>query len=153
MGLAYCGCQEEKNCELFVQGLLQGLAGTVLIVEDEEPVRLVLQELLEFAGLTVLTAENGRDGISCFAQHMTNIDLVLLDLQMPIMGGREALTEMRKIRPDINVIVFSGYSESQFSQAPDEIGSTLFIQKPFHPPSLVKTVSAMLNGQIFEPNP
>ena len=135
------------------QGLLQNLAGTVLIVEDEEPVRLVLQELLEFAGLTVLTAENGRDGISCFAQHMTNIDLVLLDLQMPIMGGREALTEMRKIRPDINVIVFSGYSESQFSQAPDEIGSTLFIQKPFHPPSLVKTVSAMLNGQIFEPNP
>lgn len=133
------------------QALLQNLAGTVLVVEDEEPVRSVLQELLELSGLTVLTAENGREGLSSFARHITEIDIVLLDLQMPIMGGREALTEMRKIRPDINVIVFSGYSESQFSQSPDESGSTLFIQKPFHPPSLIETVAAVLHGQILQP--
>ncbi|MEZ4662381.1 MAG: histidine kinase N-terminal 7TM domain-containing protein [Caldilineaceae bacterium] len=133
------------------QDLLHDLSGTVLLVEDEEPVRSVLQELLELSGLTVLTAENGREGISCLAQHIAEVDMVLLDLQMPIMGGREALTEMRKIRPDLNVIVFSGYSESQFSQSPDEIGSTLFIQKPFHPPSLIETVAAVLNGQILQP--
>ncbi|MEZ4709542.1 MAG: histidine kinase N-terminal 7TM domain-containing protein [Caldilineaceae bacterium] len=133
------------------QTLLQNLTGTVLIVEDEEPVRVVLQELLELSGLRVLTAENGREGLSAFAKHITEIDMVLLDLQMPIMGGREALTEMRKIRPDISVIVFSGYSESQFSQSPEDAAATLFIQKPFHPPSLVETVAAVLNGKIMQP--
>lgn len=125
------------------------LSGTVLIVEDEEPVRVVLQELLELSGLTVFTAENGREGVSSFAEHNAEIDMVLLDLQMPIMGGREALTEIRKIRPDIDVIVFSGYSESQFGQMPNDVSTTLFIQKPFHPPALVDTIATMLADKML----
>lgn len=123
--------------------ILQSLHGTVLIVDDEEPVRDALAELLKHAGLQVLTASNGQKGIDCFRAYRTEIDLVILDMQMPVMSGPEALRSLRAIDPAVRIILSSGYSESVIDGLEPD-GYTLFLQKPYELDALVEKVAYML---------
>ena len=107
-------------------------SGVVLLVDDEEGVREVGKHVLERLGFTVLTARDGREAVEVFAEHAAEIVCVLLDLTMPRMDGREALKELRRLRPDVRVMICSGYGEQEFASlfpdAPDSLG---FIHKPF----------------------
>ncbi len=91
---------------------LQGV-GTVLVVDDERVVLEMAKRALERHGYEVLMADSGLAAIDVFRRHPGEIDLVVLDLSMPHMNGEEALPELRKIRPDVRVVVSSGYSESE----------------------------------------
>jgi PAS domain S-box-containing protein len=113
--------------------------GTVLVVDDETLVRGVAKTMLEIRGFDVLTAGDGEEGVEVFRDHADQILAVLLDVTMPRMGGEEAFREMRRIRPDVKVVLSSGYSEKDAKQYFDESGLAGYIQKPFEMKILVDT--------------
>jgi PAS domain S-box-containing protein len=105
--------------------------GAVLLVDDDETVRSVAQHMLERSGFTVMTACDGREGVSMFEANRDVISLVLLDLTMPALGGEEAFRAMRSMRPDIRVVLMSGHSSHELAARYGGEGMAGFIQKPF----------------------
>ena len=87
--------------------------GTVLLIEDEEQVRNMAKMMLTRLGYTVLEAKDGVEAVEIFQQHQDEIRCVLSDLTMPRMDGWETLAALRKLSPDIPVILSSGYDEAQ----------------------------------------
>ena len=87
--------------------------GTVLLVEDEEPVRNMARMMLTRLGYTVLEAEDGVEAVEIFKQHQDDIRYVLSDLTMPRMDGWETIAALRKLSPNIPVILSSGYDKAQ----------------------------------------
>ena len=104
--------------------------GTVLVVDDEEMVRDVAQMMIEAFGFTVLTAKDGFEGLKV-VEAGTLLDAVLLDLTMPRMSGDETFREIHKLRPDLPVILVSGYNEQEVTDQFVGRGIAGFIQKPF----------------------
>ena len=85
--------------------------GTVLLADDEESLRALGARMLEMLGFTVLTASDGREALGIYQKRWKEIDLVLLDLTMPHMDGAQTFGELRRINPDVQVILVSGYSQ------------------------------------------
>ncbi len=86
---------------------------TILIVDDEESVRLLLRKILERAGYSILEAEDGRQGVEIYKQNVELIDVLLLDLTMPAMSGYDMLAEIQIVDPDVKAIVVTGYHPEQ----------------------------------------
>lgn len=122
-----------KPEEIFNTGLdndsWQG-AGTVLLVDDEETIRALGSEMLRELGFQVVTAEDGRHALKVFTER-DDINLVILDLTMPHMDGEQTFRELRHLRPDIKVIMSSGYNEQEVTQKFVGKGLAGFIQKPY----------------------
>ena len=118
--------------------------GCVLVVDDEEDVRLVARAALEFAGFTVLTANNGREGLAIFREQSDRICAVLLDLTMPEMGGAETLPELRRVRPDARVVISTGYGEDETLERLGHVPPTGFIQKPYGAPDLIAKIRSVI---------
>jgi two-component system, cell cycle sensor histidine kinase and response regulator CckA len=118
--------------------------GTVLVVDDDEGVRAVTSDMLRHAGYEVWTAVDGLDGVERILQHGERISLVVLDMTMPRMGGEEAFQEMRRLRPDLRVILSSGYSEQETTERLADMGFSGFIQKPYRQASLLELVRRVL---------
>jgi PAS domain S-box-containing protein len=112
--------------------------GTVLVVEDEEGVREVVGRMLERLGFRVITAENGIQALERLDDHEGAMAAVLLDLSMPRMGGPEVLQHVRERRPDVPVVLMSGYTEQEVASKllDGSDGSLAFLQKPFLPEDL-----------------
>jgi two-component system, cell cycle sensor histidine kinase and response regulator CckA len=105
---------------------------TVLVVDDEPDVRRVAALALRRAGHSTLEAKNGREAVDIYRELGEGIDLVLLDLVMPVMGGYEALEELRAIDPELPVVIFSGYDATAVRDAlAAATAPTVFLQKPF----------------------
>jgi two-component system, cell cycle sensor histidine kinase and response regulator CckA len=121
-------------------------SGTILVVEDEPSILSLAQRILESAGLTVLIASNGRAGVELFRQRMNDIAGVLLDMTMPRMNGLEAFQELRQLRPDVRVLLMSGYSEEEVSERFAGLGLAGFVSKPFIPRSLLAALRRVLEG-------
>ena len=119
-------------------------SGAVLVVDDDETVRLVAQHMLERSGFTVLTARDGSEGVSTFAAKRDHISLVLLDLTMPSLGGEEAFRAMRQMRPDVRVVLMSGYSRHELAARYGAEGLAGFIQKPFRLEELESCLTSAL---------
>ncbi|HWR51931.1 MAG TPA: PAS domain S-box protein [Bryobacteraceae bacterium] len=117
-------------------------SGTVLVVDDESLVRLSARMALERYGYRVLLAENGSRGVEIFKQFAGDIVAVVLDLTMPVMGGEETLRGLREIRPDVRVILSSGYNEVQAISRFQGQGLDGFLQKPYTATRLVEVVQA-----------
>jgi DNA-binding NtrC family response regulator len=118
--------------------------GTVLIVDDEEGVRLVGRKTLEKAGFTVMIAEDGRAGVQMFRTHADEIRAVLLDMTMPDISGEEVFRAIRTIRPEVRVILSSGYNEQETISHFQGRGLAGFIQKPYQPMKLIEKVREIL---------
>jgi two-component system cell cycle sensor histidine kinase/response regulator CckA len=125
--------------------------GAVLLVDDEEAIRDVGRCILEDAGFTVVTAENGVEAISVFREHADEIACVLLDLTMPRMGGEEAFQELKRIRNDVRVIISSGYSGSEVTGRFEGAGIVGFVQKPYLVKDLLAEVRAAIDGSGGSP--
>ena len=106
-------------------------SGTVLVVDDEEMLRNVAAAMLKSGGYEVIMAEDGVDAIAKLEKHKDIIDCVLLDMKMPRMGGEEAFTEMRRIKPEIKVLLSSGYNEQTATNRFAGKGLAGFVQKPY----------------------
>jgi CheY-like chemotaxis protein len=121
-------------------------SGTVLLVDDEAPVREVGARMLEEAGLTVVTASDGPEAIEVYASRASEIACVVLDLTMPRMSGEETLAELQRIREDVRVILSSGYSEQEVIGRFDGYGIAGFVQKPYLVSRLVSQVGRAIRG-------
>jgi PAS domain S-box-containing protein len=119
-------------------------SGTILLVDDEDPVREVAQIILERLGFRVLAATDGREAVKLFRNHSKEIVCVLLDLTMPHMDGEEAYRELRKIRDDVRVILASGYNEQEITRRFDGKGLAGFIAKPFQVAALREKLREVL---------
>ncbi len=106
-------------------------SGTILIADDEETVCAVGKQMLERLGFSVLTAADGREALEVFKKHSSKIICVLLDLTMPHLNGEEVFRELRRIEPNVVVILCSGYNESDATQEFLGKGLAGFIQKPY----------------------
>jgi len=112
------------------RGLWRG-RGTVLLADDEQSIRCLGQEMLETLGFDVLTACDGRDALEIFERHREEIVCVLLDLTMPELDGEQTFRALRAMKPDIRVIMSSGYNELEVSRQFADAGPCGFIQKPY----------------------
>ena len=115
-------------------------SGTILVVDDEETVRMVTARALEHLGFTVLTASDGQQGVDTFAKHADEVRCVLLDLTMPQLNGEEAFRRIHALRPSVRVVLMSGYSEADSADhfACQDLAG--FVQKPFDLAGLRDTV-------------
>jgi signal transduction histidine kinase/CheY-like chemotaxis protein len=104
---------------------------TVLVVEDEASVRSFVASVLETAGFEVLLADDGGAGLDVFGQHRDDIDLVVLDLTMPRLGGWEVAARLQQERPELPVLLMSGYSEPETPAAYEQVRLAGFLEKPF----------------------
>jgi PAS domain S-box-containing protein len=115
--------------------------GLALIVDDEPLVRDVVSRLVKRLGFTVVTAENGADGVAKFQEHHTRLQFVLTDLTMPKMNGDEAMIEMRRINPNVPVIVMSGYPDKLATDHFALTSPTALLVKPIRLGVLEKTLA------------
>ena len=121
---------------------------TVLLVEDNEAVRTMAREALIRFGYTVIVAPNGRDALKVASESLDRISIVLTDMVMPLMGGRELAARLREIRPDLKFVFTSGYaSDPVIDGRPHESGA-IFLQKPFSPALLGRTIREALDAQV-----
>jgi len=121
--------------------------GTVLLADDEEVMRLVGKGLLEKFGYNVILAEDGAKAAEIYKKEKDNIDLVILDMIMPVMSGRDCFFEIKKINPDAKIIIASGFIQSHDLSELQENGLNAFIHKPFKSHELSK-VAAEMTGNI-----
>jgi PAS domain S-box-containing protein len=104
--------------------------GMVLLVDDEETVRGIGTEMLKELGFATITANDGREAVELFKNN-DDIALVILDLTMPRMDGEQCFRELRQLKPDVKVIISSGYNEQEVTQKFVGKGLAGFIQKPY----------------------
>ena len=119
---------------------------TILVVDDEAALVEVARELLLDQGYTVLTAATGEQALDLFRQGASQVDLVLLDLGMPGMGGLRCLEEMLQTVPDLKVIVASGYQQEDQGAASLEAGARAFMAKPYRLTGLLEKIRQVLDG-------
>ena len=117
----------------------------VLIVEDDEAVRIVAAEVLKSYGLSPHMVDDGAAGVAAFRKDPGEFDLVLLDLVMPGLSGEETLAQLRAIRADVTVLIMSGYSEADtLARLADRKSRLGFLHKPFTREMLKVKVRALL---------
>jgi len=119
---------------------------TILVVDDEPSVLTIAQRSLALSGYRVLTAADGLEGVNAFQSAPSTIALVLLDLSMPNMDGVQAFREIRRIRPDVPVIIASGYSEQDTLKRFGSDRPSGFLQKPYMRETLLKHVATLVKG-------
>ncbi len=118
--------------------------GTALVIEDEDVIRKSVEKILKSAGYNVLSAVNGAQGLDHFKKHHKDISVVLLDMVMPKESGKQVFIEMRKINPEVRVILMSGFRKDQRVQEVLTMGVKSFLQKPFNQDELLSTVEKTL---------
>lgn len=122
----------------------------VLVIEDEAPVRALIASTLERAGCTFTLSEDGDQGVAAFKRFPLAFDVVLLDLTMPRRDGIETLELLRQVRPDVRVVIMSGYSETDVTSRLGELsaGRSLsgFLHKPFSVQELLQAVGVRWPG-------
>jgi PAS domain S-box-containing protein len=114
---------------------------TILIVDDDEAIRRVAGLMLSKKGFTVLSAADGQEGLDTFREQRGRIDLVLLDLTMPILNGEELFRKLRRIDPEIRVLLASGYNEEEATKRFAGRGLSGFVRKPFEGRKLLAAIA------------
>jgi PAS domain S-box-containing protein len=121
---------------------------TILVVEDEEPLRRLTRRLLETAGYTVLSAADGEEALLTSERHVGDIDLLLTDVVMPRMNGRLLAERLAKTRPALKILYMSGYTDDAILHHGVLDSGTQFLAKPFSEAELTRKVRAVLDGTL-----
>ena len=136
-----------KKTKVSIAGYKEIIPGseTILVVDDERNVRESAVSLLESIGYKVLTASDGKEAVEIYKKYKNEISIILLDMIMPEMAGKETFIELKKIDPEIKVLISSGYSQNGKANEIIEEGALGFIQKPFRLSELSKIIFRTLN--------
>ena len=140
---------EAKKTEFEAQEEVVRGKGTILLVDDEEMITTVGKQLLESMGYEVVVAGSGKEAVEIISNGKnlpTPIDMVILDVVMPDMGGGETYDRIKEIRPDLKVLLSSGYSMDSEAKGILERGCEGFIQKPFTPIKLSHKIREILDN-------
>jgi len=121
---------------------------TILVVEDDPAVRLLVEEILGSAGYRVLAAEDGPSAVSAAEQHGGEIDLLLTDVVLPKMGGKEVASRLTALRPGLKVLFMSGYTGHSAAHHGALDSDVHFLPKPFSPDALCEKVRAVLTARM-----
>ncbi|MEZ4862622.1 MAG: PAS domain S-box protein [Caldilineaceae bacterium] len=120
---------------------------TILLVEDEDAVRDLVRQVLQSGGYTVLEASNGPKGVDQARQYPGPIHLLITDLVMPQMSGRQLAEQLTTMQPGIQILFMSGYTAEEMTRYQVHEANIAFLQKPFDPLSLAQKVRSLLDGQ------
>ncbi len=121
---------------------------TILLAEDEQDVREVAREFLESGGYTVIEAHNGAEALRLAVEHKTAIELLVTDMVMPGMTGKELARRLQHQHPGIGVVYMSGYSEQTAAETSQADASMLLLTKPFSRGSILRAVREALNASL-----
>ena len=140
---------EASDAEADEEGAARSLHGTetVLVAEDEDGVRELLRKVLVEYGYTVLAARHGSDALMMAGERRDGIDLLLTDIVMPEMSGRELAETLLDRRPELKVLYISGYTDDEVLQRGVRGREVALIRKPFAAEELVRRVRATLDGR------
>jgi PAS domain S-box-containing protein len=142
--------ESETECPGF-DHLPRGSGETILVIDDEASVITITSETLQTFGYHVLTATDGAHGVAVYAQHATEIALVITDMMMPVMDGPATIQALRRINPGIKIIAASGlHPDSRAAKATGALVN-YFLMKPYTARSLLSTVHAILHGKLEVP--
>ncbi|MCP3953985.1 MAG: response regulator [Desulfobacterales bacterium] len=119
---------------------------TLLLIDDEKTVLDVGREVLEILGYRVLAVTSGKEALSIYPENADQIDMVILDMIMPGMDGREIYEKLKAINPEVRVLLSSGYSINGEATKILEMGCDGFIQKPYNMGDLSAKIREILNG-------
>jgi two-component system, cell cycle sensor histidine kinase and response regulator CckA len=136
--------QEALNLRASVQP--SGGTETILLVEDDSSVRTLLRDALQKLGYRVIEAKHGLEACLLASQEIDRLDLLLTDMVMPGMGGRELAQHLITIKPDLRILFMSGFTDDIGILAGHEQGTSGFLQKPFTPELLARTVRKILDN-------
>ena len=144
----YLPASEKRGEEAFksAKQIAEG-GGAILLVDDEPMVLDVSLQLLKALGYTVLEAKGGREAVEIYQKNKDNIDMVVLDMIMPVVGGGETYDRMKEINPDIKVLLSSGYSIDGEAREILDRGCDGFIQKPFNIKELSQEIRDVLDNR------
>ena len=120
--------------------------GLVLVVDDDRGVLEVISETLTRAGYDVLRATDGASALALFREHKDTIRVVLLDLNMPGASGEETCDELRRLRPDVKIVLISGYSQDRSPARASRPWLAGFLQKPFLPSTLLAKLRSLFDA-------
>ena len=126
---------------------------TILLVEDELALRGLMRRILERSGYRVLEAEHGAEALAQCASHRGAIDLVVSDIVMPTMGGRELAERLRALRPHSRLLFVSGFTDDEVMRQGIDLTGSAYLQKPFSPTSLMAKIGEMLRAPAVEAEP
>jgi CheY-like chemotaxis protein len=140
---------KDKDREQSLRRLTPNLAGeeTVLLVDDEPMVRDLGNEILRSYGYQVVLACDGLEALEIYESRGADIDLVVLDLLMPKLGGKDTLTRLRELNPAAKVLICSGYGSRENELQQMMASGVNLVQKPFKPEELVSAVRQVLDGE------
>jgi hypothetical protein len=133
--------EEPRRLEVHVAG-----TETLLVAEDDEEVRSLTKMVLEELGYEVIAAGDGEDAVNKFMKNKDDIDMLLLDVIMPRMNGKEAYDEILKVAPNIKALFLSGYTKDIINKKGILEEGLNFISKPLSPVELSKKVRDVLDG-------
>jgi DNA-binding response OmpR family regulator len=118
---------------------------TILVVDDEDSLRILIARMLEKEGYAIIVAPDAAEAIRLAASHDGAIDLIVADLMMPGMNGPDMVKELRALRPNAGVLYLSGYPDDTVSREGLETGAN-FLQKPFGAAAFIQSVREALGG-------
>ena len=124
--------------------------GTILLIEDQDPVRKMAETMLKGLGASVLTAGSGIEALGLFNLHQDVIRCVITDLTMPEMNGRDTITVLRKIQPNIPVILASGYDEAQAMDFYTSEKPQAFLHKPYSKSELKRALNIAMGSEALK---
>lgn len=119
---------------------------TILVVDDEELIRILATRILEKSGYSVLTAGSGKEALELYRQRRSVISLVILDLLMPEMGGKQCLEELLKINPQVRSLIASGFAVEGDTKAFLDLKAKGMVAKPFRIQELLQSIRRVLDG-------
>ena len=122
----------------------RGEGETVLVVDDEGPIRAMTRDALEAHGYRVLEAPDGAEAIAIYAEHADSIAVVVTDLMMPVMDGAATIQLLHRLAPRVRVIAVSGLSTSREARHALSLGASAFLAKPYTAPALLGTIARVL---------
>jgi len=137
-------CSDKTSKSRIVDNEILSGKGNILLVDDEEIVRLTDKYMLEELGYEVILAENGREAVELFREQYSEIDLVIMDMVMPEMDGREAFGRMQEIDPNCKVVISSGFFENEKIEKLRQEGLAGFLHKPFRDYELSQLLAVLI---------
>lgn len=122
----------------------EGEQGSILVIENDQLVCAALSDILSASGLQVFIAHDGLEGEMMFQAHQEDIDMIILDWMLPKQNGRDTLSKIRKLNPNIQVMISSGYAEADVTSQIDDQQAICFLGKPFNIDKLLNQVAQIL---------
>lgn len=145
--LLFPNTNEDNNNKTTMENSYQTGEGTILVIDDEQLMRTTAEAILNNAGYSVILAENGKIGLEKYIQYKESVDLVILDMIMPVMNGKECFNGIKDIAPDAKIILASGFTKDEDIERMKQKNLCAFISKPYRSSELINLIASILNDQ------